>query len=263
MVADERHPDPRVRCEFAGEAGAGPPPAEPLEPPHPGRAGDDHRDVPVAGELLGVGRDRRGGIAVAGEEPERDVDPERRPARRQAFVVGRVALEVDGVGDARADRLRVLEGVHGLPVEVLHDQHRDRTPARAVIERLQPHVELGVLAQVLAVHPDEDPHHHGDEHHHRPRAVRELRDRDHDRDHRGGDRAETVDRETVAPAGFAQAEVALGHAGLRQGERGEHADRVQRDQLVDVGPEHDHERGRGDRETDDAVGEHQPLSRAW
>ena len=132
-------------------------------------------------------------------------------------------------------------------------------PRGRVIERLEPHVELGVLAQVLAVHPDEDPHHHGDEHHHRPRAVRELRDRDHDRDHRGGDRAETVDRETVAPAGFAQAEVAPGHAGLRQGERGEHADRVQRDQLVDVGPEHDHERGRGDRETDDAVGEHQPL----
>ena len=54
--------------------------------------------------------------------------------------------------------------------------------------------------------------------------------------------------------------MALGHARLRQGERGEHADGVERDQLGDVGLEEDDRDGAGDGQGDDAVGEHQAVA---
>ena len=42
--------------------------------------------------------------------------------------------------------------------------------------------------------------------------------RDHDRDDAGGDGADAVDERGRAPARLLDAEVALGHAGLREGE---------------------------------------------
>ena len=45
----------------------------------------------------------------------------------------------------------------------------------------------------------------------------------------------------VLPARLLEAQVVLGHAGLRQGEADEHADGVERDQLGDLGAGDDHE----------------------
>ena len=63
----------------------------------------------------------------------------------------------------------------------------------------------------------------------------------------GGERTATVDEQAEPPALLLDAEVALGHAGLRQRERGEHADGVERDEVGDVGLEHDDEDRRGAR----------------
>jgi hypothetical protein len=51
----------------------------------------------------------------------------------------------------------------------------------------------------------------------------------------------------------------LRHAEASHRERGEHADRVQRDQVVDVGVLDDQQRDRDDGQQDDRVGEHQPV----
>ena len=82
---------------------------------------------------------------------------------------------------------------------------------------------------------------------------------DDDGHDRGRERAETVDRQSRTPAGLLDADMPSGHPRLRQRERREHADRVERDQLVDVGLEQDDQhRGRG-REPDDPVREDQSM----
>ena len=64
------------------------------------------------------------------------------------------------------------------------------------------------------------------------------------------------------PPRLAKPQMALGHAGLRERERGEHAERVERDQLGHAGPEDDHQDGCRYGQGDDPVGEHQPVARA-
>ena len=88
-----------------------------------------------------------------------------------------------------------------------------------------------VLTVQAHQHVDED----GDDDDDDPRTMRELRDRDDDVDDQRQDRARRVDEEPALPVGFLARDVMLGHPGLRQRERREHADRVERDQLVDLG----------------------------
>ncbi len=64
----------------------------------------------------------------------------------------------------------------------------------------------------------------------------------------------------LLPAALAKAQVTLGHAGLRQRERREHADRVQRDEALDLGAGDDQQHDRGDRQGDDAVAEHEAVA---
>ena len=71
---------------------------------------------------------------------------------------------------------------------------------------------------------------------------------------------EAVDEQADLPPLLLVVDVLLGHAGLGEGERGEHADGVERDQLGDVGLEDDHGDGGDDGQGDDAVGEHQPVA---
>ena len=68
---------------------------------------------------------------------------------------------------------------------------------------------------------------------------RELGDGDDDRDDAGGDRTAPVDGQTEPPPFFLDAKVPLRHACLRQRERREDADGVERDQVRDVRLEHD------------------------
>ena len=68
-----------------------------------------------------------------------------------------------------------------------------------------------------------------------------------------------VDQQPDPPAGLAEPQVPLGHPGLRQRERGEHADRVERDQPGDVRIERDHQGDRRAGQREDPVGEHEPV----
>ena len=62
-----------------------------------------------------------------------------------------------------------------------------------------------------------------------------------------------------APAGFLVREVVLGHPRLRERERREHADRVERDQALDLRAGRDDEDHRSAGQEEDPVREHQPV----
>ena len=117
-----------------------------------------------------------------------------------------------------------------------------------------------VLLLVLPGQTHEEDDHDRYEHDDDPRAVRELEDGDHDVDDKGQERAEAVDEQPPAPTLLLLADVVLGHAGLRQRERREHADRVQRDEPVDLGVGGQQQDDRGDREEDDPVRENEPMA---
>ena len=68
-----------------------------------------------------------------------------------------------------------------------------------------------------------------------------------------------VDHQPPAPAPLLVRQVVLGHTEAGHREPGEHADRVERHQVVDVRPDREDERQRYDGQHDDAVGEHQPV----
>ena len=93
---------------------------------------------------------------------------------------------------------------------------------------------------------------------HAPRV--ELGDADDDRDDERQERADAVDEEAGAPALFLVRDVVLRHARLRQREAREHADRVEADEVVDLGVGDDDEHGRRDGEEDDPVREDEPVA---
>ncbi len=224
------------------------------------RHGDEDVHVAVRGQSADEARQPVAGVTPAAEDLQRDVlQPCRVPRRLQLERRHRVVLDVDRHDLVGADRLRVSERVRHLRVERLDQQDHDRSLHLVRVEAEQRAAQLLVLALVLTVHPHQHQHHHRDEDHHRPRAVGELRDRDHDRDDGGREGAHPVDREADPPAGLPETEVALGHAGLGERERREHPDRVERDQLGHVGLEqHDQDGGR-DGESDDPVREDQAV----
>jgi hypothetical protein len=90
--------------------------------------------------------------------------------------------------------------------------------------------------------------------------VRELCDRDDDVDDERQDCADPVDHEASAPVRLFVRDVMLGHPRLRHRERREHADRVQRDEPVDLGARDDHESRSRDGEGDDPVREDEPVA---
>ena len=75
-----------------------------------------------------------------------------------------------------------------------------------------------------------------------PRAFERLRDRDDDQHDAGDDRAEAVDQRAGLPARLRVLAPVDHHAGLRQRERDEHADHVERQQRC-VSPPNDDDAG--------------------
>jgi hypothetical protein len=82
-----------------------------------------------------------------------------------------------------------------------------------------------------------------------------LGHRDDDEHDEGEQRTEATDRGAVVPACFPEPHGPHHHAGLRQGERQEHADHIERNQPVLIAAEDDDERRRAEAQSDDAVRE--------
>ena len=113
-----------------------------------------------------------------------------------------------------------------------------------------------VLTLVLLRQPDEEEHHDRNEQDDDPRADRamrrlELDDRDDDADDRGQRGAYAVDEHAATPPFFFLADVVACHARLRQRERREDAQRIERNQVINLGA--------GDDEQEDHADEAFPL----
>ena len=100
-----------------------------------------------------------------------------------------------------------------------------------------------------------------DHHDRHPRAARELRDR-HDEQHdERRDRADAVDHDVALPARLLLLLVVTHHARLRERERREHADGVERDQRVgDAAEGDDAAAPAAPARNEDAVREHEPVA---
>ena len=113
---------------------------------------------------------------------------------------------------------------------------------------------------VVPVHGHEE----SDDHRHRcdddPRAATELRDDHDDEDQTGGRRADGVDDHAPPPPRLLQSQPASDHPQLGQGEGGEDADDVELDQAGEVRVERVDQAARRDRQDDDPVREHEPIS---
>ena len=113
---------------------------------------------------------------------------------------------------------------------------------------------------VLTTHPEEERDDRRDEDQYDPCTVCELRGGDHDGDHTGRGRPQRVDHERALPARLAETQMVAHHARLRERERQEHADRIQRDETRGDAAKGHEQYDRGDREQDDAVAEHEPVA---
>ena len=263
MVADERHADVLVGERARGRA------AHPSRAPRAARARPIVRGpgtITVTSARRERRRRTRRGVRPRRprrERPERHVDPEPYLAHAPpgASVLHRVVLDVDRERRSRGSSSRTGGRASSCGRGRRRAGRRSGGRAGSCSNACELLVELAVLALVLVVHPDQEP---------APctgtntitaqapcanfviaittvtTAVVTA--------------PSTVDREAVPPAGLAEPEVTLGHPGLRQRERGEHADRVERDQRVDVGLEQiTTSTVDGDRETDDPVREDQAV----
>ena len=92
------------------------------------------------------------------------------------------------------------------------------------------------LRPVLAVQADEGVDRDREHHHDQPGALGELHDREDHHHKRRVDPAREVDHAAAAPAGLLDPGVVSGHPEAGHGEPGEDADRVERHQVVGVGP---------------------------
>jgi len=90
---------------------------------------------------------------------------------------------------------------------------------------------------------------------HDPGALERCGDRHDDEHDAGHHRAEAVDERAGFPPRFPAGAPVDNHAGLRPGERHEHADHVQRQKQLSVAAERDDEDRCEDRQDDDAVRE--------
>ena len=120
--------------------------------------------------------------------------------------------------------------------------------------------QLGRDVVVVAVRRLEHRDDHRDQQQDDPRAFERLRDRDDDQDDAGHHRAEAVDERAGLPPGLLRLPPVDHHARLRQGERDEDANHVERQQRLRVAAEHDDEDRREGREHQDAVREGEPVA---
>ena len=154
---------------------------------------------------------------------------------------------------------RVIQRHHGRPVHAA-DRHDDDVLGgrRGPLIHVQRQLPLGQT--IVPANFPEHGNEHRDQKHHDPRAVRELRDRQHDGGGTGRNGACEVDRQRLSPAAPFPIQPMMDHAGLRQCEGKKDPDGVQRDQGMGVALK-DHEEQRGKRSQDDnTVGECEPVA---
>jgi len=147
-------------------------------------------------------------------------------------------------------------------VEVIHqDQHGPAGEVRRMGRLVGAEgLDHAGFAAVLPVEPDEQEHHDREHRHDQPGALGELHDREDHHHQRRVYAAGEVNDESAAPGRLLGLAVVSGHAEAGHGEPGEHADRVERDQVVGVGADHE-QQGEGQHgQHDDAVGEDQPVA---
>jgi hypothetical protein len=234
-----------------------------------GPARQHHRHVRAGRLRLGDGQlgGRPGDPAVRGvDHLQRHVLAMLRPLLPQLVRVRGVDHEVDRAQARRAQPAGVADRGERGQVDAI-DEDQDHPPR--IVRRLVVLAELPASLQVLQdlgfhpvypVEPDEREHQHREDDDDHPGALGELHDREDQHDERGVDGGDGVDEPAAAPARFPDPLVVHGHAEARHREPGEHADRVERDQPVDLGAGSDQEDHRDDREHDDAVGQRQPVA---
>ena len=115
-------------------------------------------------------------VAPAANDPKRDLseagDVPAGQERARSFRVGRQVHRDDPFA---ADRPGVLQGVHGLGIEVVDQQDRDRGATAGRREGGQIPLQLDGLVLVLLVHPDQEPYEQRHQDQDRPGALCELR----------------------------------------------------------------------------------------
>jgi hypothetical protein len=235
--------------------------------PHVGvlPARDEHADLGVAVGDRGGHEFRRGAgdpaVGALDDVERQPGEAELAPRGREILGLDRIEVEVHRAQLIRCECSRVLDCTRGGRVELV-DQHDDdvATEDRRLRGARRVLLQLVELFLVLLVEPHQRHDHDGHEHDDEPSAVRELRDGDDHVDRQRQECADPVDDEPVLPVWLAMGEVVLGHAGLREREAGEHADRVERDQPVDLGVRHQEHRDGGNGEEDDPVREHESVA---
>ena len=224
---------------------------------------DAHLGLAV-GEGVGDGRHRAPRQAAIGavDELERDArEPVLAPRLGQLVAALVVDDEVHGSQVVRVQRPPELERPSRGEVEPV-DEDEDGEPAHDRCPHRSGDVDLQLtpLSLVLARQPHQEDDHDRDEHHDEPGTVGELRDGDDHVDDQRHHRTGAVDEEPEAPARLLLGDVVLGHAGLGERERREHADGVERDQAIDLGPGEQEQDDRRHGQEDDAVREHEAVS---
>ena len=190
--------------------------------------------------------------------------------------LGRVHRHVDG-RDVVRQRPRVAQRLQRPLVHAADRQDHPVARGDARLRLIVVERQMGRQVLVVMVDPEEDEHQRRRQHHDDPRSILELgdgKDKHHDR---RADSAKAVNDHLELPTGLvAQRRAALldllaggqvadlppaaGHAGLRQGERQEHADGVERDQGGDAGLEEDDQQAGDQSQRHDAPREDQPAA---
>ena len=114
-------------------------------------------------------------------------------------------------------------------------------------DRFRPDVDLDPAPLVLAVDEDHRGDQDRDDHDDQPRPERELGDGEDEGHDPRGHGAEAIDDRTAPPSRVPAPKPVADHAGLRQRDRGEHADRVERDQRGHQAAERDQDDDRDRR----------------
>ncbi len=159
-----------------------------------------------------------------------------------------------------AHRLADANGLHdGTRERRCCDDHVLRTAGRRD-DDTRSHGQAACLLPVLAADPDHCHNQDWYEDQHDPRALRELGHGKDDGNDARRDGSDGVEHDAPSPAGATGGEPVANHARLGQGEGGEHAHGVERDEQLDAAIEGDHEDDRQRGQDDDAGVESEALA---
>ncbi len=227
---------------------------------------EDNRDgVAVLADVSNVVEERIDHLTVRGvHDVERDVDAVLLPAPLE-LAAGAVDRDVErpevagdvGLGVAQNDEQSLVEVLSEDDDMVLALAHEASELLLHVLGR-----NLSGFLGLAVVMPDEEEHEddHRDDDENHPCTTGELGDGDDDAHESRRDRTHDVDDGRREPPLLALPEVVDDHSALRESERREDADRIERDECARLGAERQDEHHGGERENHDAVAEHQTVS---